>query len=58
MDVWVVGMAVRQHVVPVRVLVRLRAVPIQVMFVLVVFVMCMAVHVLQRFVCVHVPMPL
>ena len=58
MDVWVVGMAVRQHVMPVRVLMRLSAVPLWVVFMLVVFVMHMAVHVLQRLVRVHVLMPL
>lgn len=58
MNVWVVRMAVRQHVMPVSVLMRLSAVPVWAMVTLVVLVMRMAVHVLERLVRVHVLMPL
>ena len=53
-DVWIVGVAMRQHLVPVRVIVRLSAVPLHAVLMLVVFVMHMTVHVLQRLVRVHV----
>ena len=48
----------RQHVMPVWVLMRLRAVPLFVVFMLMVFVMRMTVHVFQRIMRVNVPMPL
>lgn len=46
MDVWIVRMSVRQNGMLVRMLMRLRAVPLEVVFMQVVFVMRMAVQVL------------
>lgn len=58
MDVGVVGMLVRQHLVPMRMHVRFGAVPREIVLMPVMIVVVMLMRVRERFVCVLVLVPL